>query len=80
MRTILTGLTGFKRSLPQKRVLQKNPGLVQFLQNVLVSGNSADEMESNEALRLCYKRGWLQAEMLADERRVYVFPSKLHER
>ena len=75
-----TGLHGFKRSLPKKTAFQSNPALAQFLRTVLVLGKSEDRLESNEALRLCYKKGWLQAELLAEGRTVYVFPSRLHER
>jgi len=78
--SLATGPHGFKRSLPKRDALQSNPVLAQFLKEVLVSGKSEDKVESNEALRLCYKRGWLQAEMLAEGRKAYVFPSKLHER
>jgi len=77
--SLATGLHGFKRSLPKKDALQSNPALAQFLRTVLVFGKSEDKLESNKALSLCYKRGWLQAELLAEGKRVYVFPSRLHE-
>ena len=75
-----TGIHGVKRSLPKRTAFQSNPALAQFLKTVLANGKSEDRLESNEALRLCYKRGWLQADLLAEDRKVYVFPSRLHER
>jgi hypothetical protein len=44
---------------------------------VTASGQSEDTLK---ALDRCYKKGWLQAELLANGKRVYIFPSKLHER
>ena len=74
------GYGGFNRSLPLVEDLQHNPDLAQFLKDVLASGRSIDTLESNVSLDRCYKMGWLQAELLANSKRVYVFPSKLHER
>jgi len=53
-----------------------------FFREVLTSGKSIDALESNIALDRCYKKGWLQAELVPNGgsgRRVYVSPSKLHE-
>jgi hypothetical protein len=80
IRGLDNGSGGFNRSLPQMQDLQRNPDLAQFLKDVLASGKSIDKLESNISLDCCYKMGWLQAELLADEKRVYIFPSKLHER
>jgi hypothetical protein len=44
--------------------LKNNPGLGQFLKDVLASGKSIDTLESNTALNSCYKKGWLQAELV----------------
>ena len=60
--------------------LQRNPGLTQVLKDILASSVSKDTSEANAALDRCYKKGWLQEESLADEKGVYIFPSKLHER
>jgi hypothetical protein len=71
---------GFNRSLPKIKVLQSNPDLALVLKDVLASSASKDSLEVNAALERCYEKGWLQAELLANEERVYIFASKLHER
>jgi hypothetical protein len=77
---LTTGAHGFKRSLPKKDVLQKIPGIIQFLRGVLVSGRSEDdEMETNHAFRECYHNGWLQAELVPGGKTVYIFPTKIHQ-
>jgi hypothetical protein len=80
VKSLVNGPHGFKRSLPKRDALQKNLDLAQYLKEVLILGKSEDKVEFNEALRLCYRMGWLQAEMLSDDRKVYMLPSKLHER
>jgi hypothetical protein len=80
MSSVERGHGGFGRSLPKIDDLQRNSDLARFLGGVLASGKSIDTLDSNAALDRCYKKGWLQAEMLPNRRRVYVFPSKLHER
>lgn len=74
------GYGGFSRSLPRIEDLQRNPDLTRLLKGIIASGQSGDALESDTALDHCYKKGWLQAELLADKKRVYIFPSKLHER
>ena len=59
--------------------MQSDPDISQFLKGVLASGLSEDTSESSENLNHYYKKGWLQAELLANGKRVYIFPSKLHE-
>lgn len=73
------GTQGFKRSLPDDDVLQENPQLAKFLREVLVIGRSEDDLESNEYLDSCYKKGWLQAELVG-KKTVYVFPTVIHQR
>ena len=80
VRSLNYGYGGFSRSLPRREDLQSNLDLSQFLKGVLASGLSEDILESNAALDRCYKKGWLQAELLANGKRVYIYPSKLHER
>ena len=79
----------FGRGLPPKKVLQDNPSITQFLQKVLTSNQSEDNWQSNHALEICYRHGWLQAELSEDEspdlsvpdpKTVYVFTSALHRR
>jgi hypothetical protein len=74
------GYGGFGRSLPTIEGLQHNPDLTRLLKGIIASGQSGDVLESNTALDHCYKKGWLQAELLANQKEVYIFPSKLHER
>jgi hypothetical protein len=86
LRSLLHGYGGFDRSLPKIEVLKNNPDLGQFRKDVLASGRSIDTLESNTNLESCYKKGWLQAELVPldengdESRRVYVFPSKIHEK
>jgi hypothetical protein len=61
---------GFERSLPNIKDLQSN-------KDTLISEGTS---KANAALDRCYKKGWLQAELLANKERLYIFPSKLHER
>ena len=73
------GHHSFKRSLPKKKALKGVPDTVQFLRDVLVSGRSEDNVETNPALRDCYRNGWLQAELVPEDKTVYIFPTKLHQ-
>jgi len=74
------GYGGFRRSLPTIEGLQRNPDLTRLLKGIIASGQSGDALEFNTALDHCYKKEWLQPELLANQKRVYIFPSKLHER
>src|SRR5947207_5240905 len=80
MRSLERRYGGFNRSLPKIKIIQRNPHLAQFFKKVLVHGKSEDEVKSNAALDERYRRGWLQAELLPNGSKVYIFPSKLHER
>ena len=79
----------FRRGIPPRKVLQDNPSITQFLREVLASNRSEDNWQSNHALEICYRQGWLQAELSEDElpdpsvpepKTVYVFTSVLHRR
>jgi hypothetical protein len=79
----------FGRGLPLRKVLQDNPSITQFLREVLASNRSEDNWELNHSLEICYRQGWLQAELSGDEssdpsvpepKAVYVFTSALHRR
>ncbi len=81
--------SAFKRGIPPKGVLQDNPNITQFLQEVLAFNRSEDKWQTNCALDVCYRRGWLQAELSEEESRdpsapepktVYVFTSTLHRK
>ena len=74
------GSQGFKRSLLKKEELQDNLGLAQFLRKVLVFNRSEDDLKSNPSLNKCYKMGWLQAEQTAEDKTIYVFPTRIHQR
>lgn len=80
MSNLADGPQGFKRSLYPRKALRDNPLLAEVLQHVLIYGFSEDEPKSNEALNECYRRGWLHAELLANERIVYVHPTRVHHR
>jgi hypothetical protein len=69
----------FNRCLPKKDALERVSDTVQLLRDVLVSGRSEDNVETNPALRDCYHSGWLQAELVPEDRTVYIFPTKLHQ-
>jgi len=79
----------FNRGIPPAYILQDNPNIAQFLRKVLAFNQSDDEWQSDPALEICYRQGWLQAELSGDEPQdlldprpkiVYVFSSKLHQR
>jgi hypothetical protein len=77
---ILNGVYGFNRGLVRRKDLQDNPDIAEFLRKVLASSRSEDRWQSNPALNACYRRGWLQAELSAEEDTVYVFASMLHRK
>src|SRR4051812_13309497 len=52
----------FKRSLPQREALQRNPDAAAFLRKIVAFGRSEDSLE-NVSLDACYKDGLLQAEV-----------------
>jgi hypothetical protein len=85
----VTQHSAFSRGIPPARILQDNPNVAQFLRKVLAFNQSDDKWQSDPALEICYRQGWLQAELSKDEPRglgdptpkiVYVFSSKLHQR
>jgi hypothetical protein len=84
-RFLTTGGHGFKRSLPREDALERVPDIVRLLRDVLVSGRSEGNEETNPALRECCHNGWLQAELVREDsdpeetRAVYVFPTKVHQ-
>ncbi|PGH34375.1 hypothetical protein GX50_02742 [[Emmonsia] crescens] len=71
---------GFCRGLPEKYILQANPAVSQFLRELVVGLGSADNLNSNPALNMCYRRGWLQAELLEDNKPIYIFSTGIHRR
>ena len=77
---IENGTRGFSRGPPDRKDLQDNPDIAQFLREVLASNRSEDKWQSNTALNACYRKGWLQAELSAEEKTVYVFPTMIHRR
>ncbi|OXV05280.1 hypothetical protein Egran_06952 [Elaphomyces granulatus] len=54
----------FRRGIPPSDFLRDNPIVTQFLREVLVSNQSEGDPLSNKALDICYRQGWLQAELL----------------
>ena len=66
--------------MPRREALQENPAIAQFLREVLASKQSEAKLDSNPALNYCYTKGWLQAEVSAEGKTIYVFPTKVHER
>lgn len=77
---LVYGSHAFSRCLPGKKTLQANPDVAQTLCEVLASGSIVGEPQSNTGLQQCYRRGWLQAELGADEETLYYFPTFLHRR
>ena len=53
----------FNRGIPPRRILQENPNIAQFLRKVLAFNQSDDKWQSDPALEICYRQGWLQAEL-----------------
>ncbi|KAL1966800.1 hypothetical protein VTN77DRAFT_3765 [Rasamsonia byssochlamydoides] len=70
---------GFVRGLPTEKVL-RDKAIAQFLRKTVASNESEDDPETNKALDVCYRNGWLHAQLTADERTVYVFPTRIHRR
>ncbi|KAH0558586.1 hypothetical protein GP486_004759 [Trichoglossum hirsutum] len=79
----------FSRGLPPKDYLRNNPDIAKFFREVLASGRSEHDPETHSSLAICYKQGWLQAELATDEsenlvdpdpKPVYIFSSGLHRR
>ncbi|KAI9781194.1 MAG: hypothetical protein M1839_006302 [Geoglossum umbratile] len=81
--------SAFNRGIPPAHILQDNPKIARLLRKILAFNQSDDKWQTNPALELCYRQGWLQAELSNDEPQdlgdpkpkvVYVFSSKLHQR
>ena len=70
----------YGRGLVPNKILQENPDLVKFLQSAVSRTFVSGDPETDKALDLCYRNGWLQAELLNDGSGVYIFPSTLHRR
>lgn len=68
------------RGLVSKKILYKNPDLVKFLQSVVSRNFVSGDPEPGTPLGLCYRNGWLQAELYNEDYTVYVFASPLHRR
>ncbi|WEW55222.1 hypothetical protein PRK78_000651 [Emydomyces testavorans] len=69
---------GLARGLPRKQFLQDNPEIAQFLRDAVATHGSNDNPDSNSALKTCYQMGWLQAELLTDDKPTYIFPTAIH--
>jgi hypothetical protein len=61
-------------------MLQEFPDIGQYLQKVIAYNRSTDTLKDNMPLEICYRNGWLQAELSAEGKTVYIFPTKLHQR
>lgn len=69
----------FSRGLVSERLLRKMPDLVKFLRSAVSRNFVSGEPTPGTPLELCYRNGWLQAELFNDCT-VYVFASPLHRR
>lgn len=77
----------FGRGLPPSYFLQEHPDVVDFLQEAVVLTHVKGPAKPESPLGICYRQGWLQAELSEDGDEaitpvdtVYVFPSNLHKR
>ncbi|KAK2792922.1 hypothetical protein FQN52_002600 [Onygenales sp. PD_12] len=71
---------GFERGLPRKKHLQDNPSVVEFLRSMVIIRQTSDSPENDPALNICYRQGWLQAELSTEGNPVYGFATPLHRR
>lgn len=67
-------------SLPQRSALQEYPELSDILRQVLASGSLSDDLIDNPGLSMCYRNGWLQAELDGNDETIYYFPTHIHRR
>ncbi|MCJ1347755.1 hypothetical protein MMC31_005984 [Peltigera leucophlebia] len=74
------GPQGFKRGLPTREVLQDRCDIARIFEDLLVFDYLDGGPTASEALNCCHKMGWVHAEMLSEERQVYVLPTKKHKR
>ena len=74
------GPQGFKRGLPTEEFLQDRGDVVKIFEDLLVFDYLDGNTTTNEALNCCHKMGWVQAEMIAKNKQVYVLPTKMHKR
>lgn len=79
LRSVL-GFAKFARGLVPAKLLQEKPELVKFLQSAVSQTFVSGDPDKNTLLDLCYRNGWLQAELSNDGTTVYVFASSLHRR
>lgn len=52
---------GFNRGVPTKKSLRNHVHIAELFRDVLAYGRSEAEWQSNIALAVCYKQGWLRA-------------------
>ena len=76
----------FARGLVPVKVLRNSTELVKFLQRAVSAYNISEIPKPGSPLDMCYRNGWLQAELAGDStpksssHTVYVFASSLHRR
>jgi hypothetical protein len=79
----------FSQGIPPKDYFKDNLDIARFFQEVLASRRLEHDPEKHSSLAICYKQGWLQAELVTDESQnlvdpdpkpVYIFSSGLHQR
>lgn len=71
---------GFERGLPNKQYLKSNPSVASFLRHMVVAQQTDVSPDNDAALNVCYRHGWLQAELSADECTGYIFSTHIHRR
>lgn len=74
----------FRHGIPSTEFLKKHPEVAHLLQEASHVGKLP---EPGSPLEICYKNGWLQAELNGDPNdalavipTIYAFPSNLHKR
>ena len=79
--------TQFRRGLPLADFLKKRPEVAHLFQEAVLPSHVGKLPEPGPPLEICYKKGWLQAELNGDPNDVlaviptiYVFPPNLHKR
>ncbi|KAK2784931.1 hypothetical protein FQN53_008117 [Emmonsiellopsis sp. PD_33] len=71
---------GFERGLPRREHLQDNPSIVKFLRSIIITQQTREKPENDAALNVCYRQGWLQAELSTEGNPMYGFATPLHRR
>ncbi len=66
------------RSLPMWGKIGSLPEVRDVLEKALITGSVQRDIATDEGLKACYRKGWLQAERVDDKVTTYIYPTRVH--